>query len=105
MPAFATFFKVHVAQSDSFQAFRSLFTKKSPGASTFHSEPQTPLRTFGSSGPKVHPYYELPESALLKSQCTTSGEVMVTTNIPNAAIVRSVDIYQQTDDTFLKSEL
>lgn len=99
MPAFASFFKVYVVHSSRFQALLSLFSKDSKDSqdsSDLHSDPQVPLRTFGSSGPKVHPYYEIPESALLKSQCTTNGEMMVTRDIPNRAIVRTVGIYQQT---------
>jgi hypothetical protein len=104
MPAFATFFKVHVVRSSRFQAVLSLFSsKKSQDTSVSDSNPQTPLRTFGASGPKVHPYYELNESALLKSQCTTSGEVIDAPNIPDRAIVRTVGIYQQTGSTFPKS--
>jgi hypothetical protein len=103
MPAFATFLKVHVVRSRSVQAVRSRFTRKRQDFSVLCSDPHTPLRTFGSSEPKMRPYYELTEPALLKSQCTTDGEVMPTPSSPGRAIVRTVGIYQQSDTATLKS--
>ncbi|KAH8892600.1 hypothetical protein GQ53DRAFT_822805 [Thozetella sp. PMI_491] len=103
MPAFANFFKVQVVQSNSFQSFRSRFSKKGLGTSDFHSDPHTPIRTFGSSGQKQHHYYELDENALLRSQCTSNGEVLVTPGMPDGGIVRTVGVYQQNDSAFLKN--
>ncbi|KAK9423295.1 hypothetical protein SUNI508_04189 [Seiridium unicorne] len=105
MPAFATFLKVHVAQSTSVQALLSRFSKKKQDTSGFQSDQQTPLRTFGSSEPKGHPYYALTESALLKSQCSTSGETMPTLKSPDKAILRTSGIPQQTDTTHQKSQV
>ena len=75
MLAFANFCKVYVAQSSSFRALISRITKRNHEASVLHNTPSTHLRTIGSFQPKVNNYYKISESALLKSQCTTNGEL------------------------------
>ncbi|KAI1866046.1 uncharacterized protein JN550_008024 [Neoarthrinium moseri] len=96
MPFFSTFLKLHVAQSDSVQALLPRFSNKRQDASTFPSDPPAPPRTFESSEPKMHPYYKLSESALLKSRCTASGDVLPTMNNSENTIMRMVGIFQQT---------
>lgn len=96
MPAFSAFLKLHIAQSSSFQAILSRFSRRRQDASTFHSDPFASPRAFGSFKAKMRPY-ELDESVLIKSRCTSSGEVLPIMNNSDHTIMRTVDFRQQTD--------
>lgn len=95
MPAFSAFLKLHIGQSSSFKAILSRFSRRQD-ASTLHSDPFASPRAFGSFKAKMHPY-ELDESVLMKSRCTSSGEVLPIMNNSDHTIMRTVDFRQQTD--------
>ncbi|KAK3689097.1 hypothetical protein B0T22DRAFT_377891 [Podospora appendiculata] len=120
MPAFASFMRVHVAQSASFQSLRSKFVGSrggSSGKSGYSSSegggggrplPGDPRGTFGSPMQARKPgYYELNDTELMKSQFSTVDNSTISApmtmrsglrdqDLEQGRIVRTVDIFQQT---------
>ncbi|KAK0616094.1 hypothetical protein B0T17DRAFT_540195 [Bombardia bombarda] len=106
MPAFANFMRLHVAELPTIRSLRSkLWSGSSNDKSGFGSsgEVANPVATFGSPQPrKPAAYYELTESAIMRSQFTTvheEGVVQKSTgqngNESGNGIVRTMDIFQQ----------
>ncbi|KAK3317337.1 hypothetical protein B0T19DRAFT_405038 [Cercophora scortea] len=117
MPAFASFMRVHVAQSASFQSLRSKFiggSGGSSGKSGYSSSeggghvglPGDPRGTFGSPmnvARKQPGYYELNDTELMKSQFSTVDNSTISgtpvkgmreQEMEEGRIVRTVDIVQ-----------
>jgi hypothetical protein len=97
MPAFAQLLKVHVGGSALFQSMRSRFlggSNSNPsGKASKEERPQ--LATFGGNqSPRRRNYYELTDTALLKSQVTVDDGPEPSDLAPDG-IFRSVGFSQQ----------
>lgn len=100
MPAFAQLLKVHVGGSAFFRSLRSrLQGGSSSGQSGDRSKEERPqLATFGTNqSSRRKNYYELRDTALLKSQVTVDDNPVPAALEPDG-IIRSVGFSQQFRD-------
>ncbi|KAI1211124.1 uncharacterized protein F4807DRAFT_25650 [Annulohypoxylon truncatum] len=100
MPASAHLWKLHISRSVLFQSLRSqlLNLAGSSGSRRSRDEPKDDrpkIATIGSAeAPRRRDYYELTDTAILKSQVTVEDNIPGTRNSPPSGIVRSVGFSQ-----------
>ncbi|KAI5921810.1 hypothetical protein F4810DRAFT_325326 [Camillea tinctor] len=74
MPAFANFIRIYVSETKAFKSLQSMLRgSRNDSSKDIQKAPQGPeLATFGSPRPRGPSYYELTDSAIMRTQLTTN---------------------------------